>query len=91
MANIYRVVGGPHSPARVMPGTRPNPFGLSGSKVGLHVTRRGFFENRSAKRWGDWSSLEVPLALLWLDSAVCVPGPYGTCQPLVPPMVSLWP
>lgn len=37
------------------------------SQVKSHITRESRFEARSRRRYGDWSILDVPTVLLWID------------------------
>lgn len=67
-----------------------NTGGRYNSLAGANTDRQTRFEARSARRWGDWGILEVPTAILWMDS-LCVPllGDPDECGGEV--IVGLWP
>ena len=56
---------------------------------GVHADRRTRFDARSARRWGDWSLLEFPTAMLWLDSELLAAEVAD--ESLQEPWDDLWP
>ena len=63
--------------------------GRTNSNAGAHADRHSLFEARSARRRGDWSILEVPTAVLWLDNpCVPTPDPDGCPEDVI---IELWP
>jgi hypothetical protein len=57
----------PYPPAR-MPSTRPSASVGSRAQAGSYLDRQSRIEARSWRRYGDWSVLEIPTLLLWLDA-----------------------
>lgn len=83
MLNPNLTRGGLFGPVRPVSGGRS-------SYVRAHADRQSLFEARSARRWGDWSILGVPTAILWLDNP-CVPtieDPDGCPEDVI---FGLWP
>jgi hypothetical protein len=39
----------------------------AGSNIGSNAARQSRFDARSRRRYGDWSILDLPAVLLWLD------------------------
>ena len=39
------------------------------SNLGSNADRQSRFDARSRRRYGDWSVLDIPIALLWLEAA----------------------
>jgi hypothetical protein len=55
-------------PARIL----DSPFAATaGSRghVGSYMNRQTRFDARSRRRYGDWSILEIPTFMLWLEEA----------------------
>jgi len=39
------------------------------SNIGSNAARQSRFDARARRRYGDWSVLDIPAALLWLEAA----------------------
>jgi predicted alpha/beta hydrolase len=57
------------TPMRAVPLSRPSQVATTAARtnIGSHADRQSRFDARSRRRYGDWSLLDIPLALLWLD------------------------
>lgn len=64
MANIDRTQVSLFASAQKAPATSARSY------IGVNNDRQSRFEARSARRWGDWSILEFPTHLLWLDETL---------------------
>jgi hypothetical protein len=64
---------------RIMPVVSPIFRGISVSNVGSYADRENRFEARSRRRYGDWSVLDIPTVLLWMDVAPD-PDPENECD-----------
>lgn len=84
MANIDRTQVSLFASAQKAPATSARSY------IGVNNDRQSRFEARSARRWGDWSILEFPTHLLWLDDdfGLCL---YDECEFAWPEVVELWP
>jgi hypothetical protein len=80
MANIDRTKISPFFSAQPAPA----------AYQGINQSRQSRFEARSARRWGDWSILEFPAPVLWLDNGLglCL---YDECEFAQPEVIELWP
>ena len=54
---------------RAVPGRSAVQFG---SYAGVNITRQDRSQARELRRWGDWSYLDVPTPVLWLDDPFVV-------------------
>jgi hypothetical protein len=85
MPNGVRTSMSPFASAQTVSNAR------TGSYVGVNTDRQRRFESRAARRYGDWSILEFPTPVLWLDYGwepilLDEPGEF-----VVPVLVELWP
>jgi hypothetical protein len=53
--------------------------GAARFQFGSHANRQSRFEARSRRRYGDWSVLDIPTVLLWMDDDD-TPDPENECQ-----------
>jgi hypothetical protein len=63
--------------------------GQLGQFRGAYADRRTRHDLRSAQRWGDWSILGAPQALLWMDSEILAEEVADETLPQ--PWDDLWP
>jgi hypothetical protein len=59
------------TPMRAVSLSRPSQVATTAasSNIGSHTDRQRRFDARSRRRYGDWSVLDLPAVLLWLDEA----------------------
>ncbi len=85
MPNGFRPTINPFSSFQSVSNARVSVYG------GINRDRQSRFQARSARRWGDWSILEFPIPVLWLDyewEPLLLDEPAEFISPVV---VELWP
>ena len=82
--NLARQAGPFDSATHTISNNRTSSF------TGVNLDRQSRFQARSARRWGDWSVLEIATPVLWLDDG-CGISPYGDYALDAPALIELWP
>ena len=66
----------------------PNPAPVN-FYPGINNTRQSLADARALRRWGDWSILDVPPAVLWVDPFAS-PFVDMVVDPFAPVVIDIW-